>query len=304
MQHLSRRQTGLYLAFLVTVWGANWPLSKFALSYTPPILFAGLRTFIASLLLIVIALPSYRKLQLRKNGVYYLLAALLNIVLFYGLQTVGLQYMPAGIFSAIVFVQPVLLGLASWFWLGETMNALKMAGLVLGFAGVAVISSGGLTGGLSVEGILLALGCAVSWCIGTVFMKKTGGRVDILWMTAMQLLIGGLLLIGCGAAVEKVSAIVWDGAFISDLLFISVFVIALGWLAFFRLIASGEASRVGSFTFLIPLVSLAISAVFLKEPVTLRLAAGLLLVLCSILLVNAKVRAKRSASRTVQETQS
>ncbi|AJY74624.1 DMT family transporter [Paenibacillus beijingensis] len=302
MQHLTRRQTALYLAFLVTVWGANWPLSKFALQYSPPILFAGFRTFIAAFLLIMISLPNYRKLQLRKNGIYYLIAGLLNIALFYGLQTIGLQYLPAGIFSAIVFVQPVLLGIASWFWLGEKMNALKMTGLILGFGGVAVISSGGLTGGLSPEGILLALGSAVSWCLGTVFMKKTSHRVDIVWMTAMQQLIGSLVLIASGLAVEEVSAIVWNAAFISDMLFISVFVIAIGWLVFFRLVGSGEASKVGSFTFLIPLIALIFSAIFLKEPITLRLVAGLLLVLSSILLVNAKVRAKPAADGAARKT--
>ena len=50
----------------------------------------------------------------------------------------------------------------------------KIAGLILGFAGVAVISAAGFGGHISIAGILLALGSAVSWALGTVYVKRTG----------------------------------------------------------------------------------------------------------------------------------
>lgn len=49
MQELSRTKTALLVAFLVLVWGINWPLSKFALSFTPPVLFSGMRTLLGGL---------------------------------------------------------------------------------------------------------------------------------------------------------------------------------------------------------------------------------------------------------------
>ncbi|GGA47658.1 DMT family transporter [Paenibacillus physcomitrellae] len=292
MGSLSKRQTALYLTFLIMVWAINWPLSKLALAYTPPVLFAAIRTFFGGILLVLFALPNYRKLKLRRNWPTYLIAGILNITLYYGLQTVGLGYMPAGIFSAIVFLQPVLLGICSWLWLGESMSLLKMAGLLLGFCGVGVISAGGISEGLSVIGILLALASAVSWCLGTVFIKKTGDSVDIIWMTAVQLLFGSLFLFIWGGSTESFAAIDWNPAFIGDLLFISVFVIAIGWFVFFRLVQSGEASKVGSFTFLIPLLALCFSALFMHEQVSLRLGLGMVLVLASILLVNVRLKGR------------
>ncbi|WP_223067933.1 DMT family transporter [Paenibacillus caui] len=296
MNQLSRRRTALYLTFLVIVWGINWPLSKLALSYTPPVLFAALRTLIGGILLCLIALPNYQRLNLKQNWPAYAIAGVLNISLYYGLQTIGLGYMPAGMFSAIVFLQPVLLGICSWLWLGESMTVAKICGLTLGFCGVAVISVSGLSTGLSPEGIGLALASALSWCFGTVFMKKKSDSVDIIWMTAMQLIIGSILLFISGFWAEKFSAIVWNSAFVINLLFISVFVIAIGWLVFFKLVQSGEASKVGSFTFLIPLLALGFSALFTGEHITVRLALGLLLILASILLVNVQIR---SRSRSV-----
>jgi len=103
-------------------------------------------------------------------------------------------------------------------------------------------------------------------------------------------------MLAYGSSVERWSAIRWTSSFIFDSLFISVFVIALGWLVYFKLIGSGEATKVGSFTFLIPVVSVICSVLFLNEHVTLNLAAGMALIVASILLVNVKPKRLRSLS--------
>lgn len=288
MQKLSKQQTFLLIVFLVLVWGINWPLSKYALQSMPPVLFSGVRTLLGGLLLLVAAVPRYRRLQFRQTWQIYAISAVVNVVLYYGLQTIGIQYLPAGLFSAIVFLQPVLVGLFSWLWLGELMNGLKLTGLVLGFAGVGVISSGagGASGHISIAGILLALGSALSWALGTIYVKKSSSKVDNIWLVTMQLIFGGVFMTGLGSFTESWSEVNWSGGFIASLLFISIFVIALGWLVFYKLMDSGEASKVASFTFLIPLVAILIGTLFLHEPFTYSLLVGLVLVLGSIYLVN------------------
>ncbi|SEU11626.1 DMT family transporter [Paenibacillus sp. NFR01] len=286
MQH--NKRTIALLIFLILVWGINWPLSKIALAYCPPLLFAGIRTFLAGILLIAVALPKLKALRLGTLWPVYLTSAFLSIVFYYGFQTIGLQYMPSGLFSAIVFLQPVLLGIFAWMWLGEKMYGQKLAGLLLGFSGVAALSIGGFTGKLSATGVLLALASALSWAFATVYMKRNALRVDMLWMTAMQIMIGGVLLLGAGTVTEHWSDITWNAAFIVNTLFIAVFVIALGWLVYFKLIQEGEAGKVGAFTFIIPLVSIGSSIVLLHEHITVNLVVGLLLIVCSILLVNTR----------------
>jgi drug/metabolite transporter (DMT)-like permease len=296
MARLSRTQTAVLIVFLVLIWGINWPLTKIALSYTPPLLFSGMRTLLGGLLLLLVALPRYKLIRFRTTWSIYLISSVFNIILYYGLQTIGLKYLPSGLFSVLVFLQPVLLGIFSWIWLGESMYGLKMAGLILGFAGVATISLGGISGHISVPGILLALGSALSWAIGTAYVKKVGDAVDSIWLVALQLIIGGLFMTGAGSEVERWSDIVWSLPFLLCLLFISIFVIAVGWLVFFILIGSGEASKVASYTFLIPLVAIAIGMLFLHEPLTLYLLAGLLLIILSIYLVNRKPRSATDRS--------
>ncbi|WP_082208493.1 DMT family transporter [Paenibacillus dauci] len=282
------RKTLLLLLFLVMVWGINWPLTKLALPEVPPILFSGLRTLIGGVLLLFIAMRHREKLQWKQNWPVYTVLAIFNIIGYYGLQTVGIGYLPAGLFSTIVFLQPVLLSLFAWLWLGESMSVLKVVGLLFGFAGVAVISSGGLEGNLSPLGIGLAVASALCWAIGTIYMKKKSAQLDSLWTVTVQLLIGGIVLSVIGSGTESWSDIHWTPSFIGILLFISVFVIAAGWLVYFKLMDSGEASTVGSYTFAIPVIANIFSVILLGESVTLPLLIGLVMIAVGIGLVNRK----------------
>ncbi|MCR8634327.1 DMT family transporter [Paenibacillus radicis (ex Xue et al. 2023)] len=63
-----------------------------------------------------------------------------------------------GLFSVIVYLQPVLVAIFAWMWLGERMSILKVVGLLLGFLGVTVVSVQGFYGYISLLGIALALG--------------------------------------------------------------------------------------------------------------------------------------------------
>ncbi|RJE88412.1 DMT family transporter [Paenibacillus sp. 1011MAR3C5] len=289
-QQLSKANTALLILFLVLVWGINWPLSKFALAYMPPVLFSGVRTLLGGILLLMFALPRYKKLNFSRTWPVYVISAIVNIILYYGLQSIGLNYLPSGLFSAIVFLQPVLVGLFSWMWLGESMNGMKVTGLLLGFAGVGMISTGagGSSGHISVEGVLLALGSALSWALGTVYVKRKSGSVDPIWLVTLQLLIGGVLMTATGSGVESWGDVHWNAAFIGSLLFISIFVIAIGWLVFYKLMDSGEAGKMASYTFLIPVVAILAGTLFLHEPLTLTLVAGLACILVSIYFVNRK----------------
>ncbi|MGG3503917.1 DMT family transporter [Paenibacillus lautus] len=119
---------------------------------------------------------------------------------------------------------------------------------------------------------------------------SAGGQGHSLWMTAMQIVIGGIVMTAYSSTVESWSEVRWTAAFLYDTLFISVFVIALGWLVYFKLIGSGEASKVGSYTFLIPVGSIICSILFLNEHLTMNLIVGMVLIVASILLVNVRPR--------------
>jgi len=280
------------LIFLVVVWGASWPIYKLALPYTPPLLFAGLRATVGGILLGLLLFKRRDKINWSQNWKLYVISALFNTFLFFGIQTVGLNYLPGGLFSILVYFQPVLLGLFAWIWLGEFMTPLKIIGLLIGFIGIVIVSLDGLTFHVSVIGVSLGLISALCWALGVIFVKKVSDKVDPYWMVSLQSIIGGLALLGTGTVFENWSDIIWNSHYMFGLSYGAIFGIPLAFLIYYKLINEGEASKVGSFTFLVPIIAVILGAVFLDEPVTYLLIVGLILVGLSIIIVNYRSREK------------
>jgi drug/metabolite transporter (DMT)-like permease len=81
-----------------------------------------------------------------------MLLAVLNVVLFLGLQTVALVDLPTGMAAVLLYLQPVLVGLLAWPMLGERLSVTKVLGLLLGFAGIVTVSWDGLQGDIAPRG--------------------------------------------------------------------------------------------------------------------------------------------------------
>ena len=274
------------LISLVVIWGVSWPIYKLAVAYTPPLLFAGLRAMLGGLLLAAIIFKMRNKLNWRKYWPKYCISAFFNTILFFGLHTIGLIYLPGGLFSVLVYFQPVLLGLFAWIWLGEIMTPIKMVGLIIGFFGIVVVSVDGLIVQLSAIGVVLGLLTALFWAIGVIYVKKVSGEVDSYWMVAMQFTIGGVFLLVFGSFFEEWSAIEWNAIFIFGLSWGATMGIPVAYVIYYKLVHSGDASKVGAFTFLVPVIAVYVSTVFLNEPITITLLIGLVMVVISICLVN------------------
>ncbi|MBT2757766.1 DMT family transporter [Mesobacillus foraminis] len=278
----------LMMAGLIIIWSVSWPIYKLALEFTPPLLFAGLRCLLGGVLLGLVIWKTHDRIQWGKNWKIYVVTGTLNIALFYGLQTVGLKLVPSGLFSVIVYFQPILVGLLAWLWLGESMTIPKVLGLVLGFLGVISVSAEGFSGHVSILGIILGLLSALSWALGTVYTKKNAYSVDSLWMVSFQCLIGGVVLMIAGLSSEKWTSIVWNGTYLLGLTFGTILGIATSWILYVTLVKTGDASVVATFTFLVPMLAVVIGTVFLNEPFTKLLFLGIILIVASIYLVNKK----------------
>jgi drug/metabolite transporter (DMT)-like permease len=295
LKEMSRIKTVSLIGFLVIVWGISWPIYKIALNFTPPLLFAGMRTLFGGLMLAVLLFQKRENIRWKENWPIYTISAIFNVILFFAMQTVGLMYLPSGLFSVLVYLQPVLVGLLAWLWLGESMSLIKIIGLVLGFVGVITVSAGGFSGHIAMIGIILALLTGISWSIGTVFVKKVGHRADSMWLVAFQFIIGGIFLTGLGTGFEQYTDIVWNGPYWAGLLFGSIFGVATSWIAYFTLVNNGDASKVASFTFLVPLIAVFSGTIFLREAFTANLLFGLVFIVTSIYLVNRKPQDKKGA---------
>ena len=288
-----RRFVVLAFSLLVLFWGSAFSVVKVGLEYSPPVLFAGLRTLLGGLAMVLVALLWGGSPNLRRDWPVFLLLSLFNVVLFIGLQTYAILYLPSGSAAVLIYLQPILVGLLAWLILGEALTATKILGLLLGLSGIVAVSAGSFSGGanaISPVGVAFGAASALSWALGTVYFKRYEARVSTLWAVAMSFLVGGVVLTPLGLSVERLGEISWTGTFVASLLYASLVGTSLAWVIWFALVRAGEASRVASYIFAVPLTAVLIGVVFLDEPLGYTLLIGAAFVVCGIYLVNQQPR--------------
>jgi drug/metabolite transporter (DMT)-like permease len=296
-----RRLVVLAFALLVLFWGSAFAVVKVGLGYSPPLLFAGLRTLIGGLAMVLAAFLWGGSANLHRDWPVFLVLALFNVVLFIGFQTYAIVYLPSGSAAVLVYLQPILVGLLAWPILGETLTVAKITGLLLGFSGIVAVSAGSFSGAasaLSPLGVTLGAVSALCWALGTVFFKKYEARVSTLWAVAVPFVAGGAVLTAFGLSVEEWGEITWNTPFVASILYSGLVGISLAWVIWFALVRAGEASQVASYIFVVPLTAVLIGVLFLDEPLGYTLLIGAAFVVSGIYLVNREPRRKKGAGRT------
>lgn len=288
------------LAFVVLVlaWSSSFSVVKVGLDYAPPVLFAGLRTLVSGVIMSVVALVWGGNPNLGRDWRVFAYLGAFNVVLFIGAQTFAVLLLPSGTAAVLIYLQPILVGVLAWTVLGEPLTATKGVGLLLGFAGIVAVSSGGLidaAGEVTLLGVVSGVASALFWALGTVGFKRYEARIATLWAVALPFLAGGVVLTTLGLFSERFSDISWTGPFVSSVLYSAFVGTGLAWLLFFGLVRAGEASRVASFIFVVPLAAIVIGAVVLDETLGFSLLASAALIVSGIYLVNRTPRATKEA---------
>jgi drug/metabolite transporter (DMT)-like permease len=278
---------------LVTaVWGVAFVGLKEVVAHGPPITLAGLRFVLGGLLLVPLAHrralappPSGRRLR-PLSGREVLLVALLQTTLLYGLGFLGVQRATAGASALLLNINPVIVALLAWPMLGEPLKRSSLAGIGLALAGVATVS---VRSGLgSPLGIALLLGAALAWAWASIVIKRMGS-VDLLRLSCLQMIAGGLPLLVLGIAVEHrlphptAASLGWFA-------FLVIPATAVNFVLWFGLLERYSATAMTSWLFLIPVFGVLSGALFLDEPVTWRIVAGAVLVVAGVLLTQRQAR--------------
>jgi O-acetylserine/cysteine efflux transporter len=281
------------VVLLVLAWGSTFAAVKLGLDDAPPVLFGGLRSILGGAVMVVYAAVRSGRPQLRAQWRVYALLTLLNVVLFFTLQTLAILELPSGLAAVLIYLQPVITGVLAARLLGESLNVAKVVGLLVAFGGIVVVSAGALQGHVSALGVAYAVVGAVVWSLGTIAFKQYADRVDAAWAVALPFLVGGVAMTAGGAAVEG-TGITWSGEFVAAFLYASLVGTALSWTLWFGLVGAGEAGRAASVIFFVPLVSLLIGALVLHESLGISLLVGAALVIAGVYLVNRPSRRSKA----------
>jgi drug/metabolite transporter (DMT)-like permease len=277
-------------ALFVLLWSTGFVGAKYGLPYAPPFTFLGLRLVAAAALLAggALALPGARATVRATRRGQYGHAAVAGLLLHAGYLG-GVFYaisvgVPAGVSAVVVSLQPVLTALLATRLLGERPALRQWLGLVLGVAGVALVVAPDLAGDIPVRGLVACVVALLSTTAGTLYQKRHGDEVPLLWGTAVQYAAAAAVLLVLAVATERV-AVRWTGDF----------VLAFGWLVLglsigavlllLLLLRRGTASGVASLFYLVPPATAVEALLLFGERLAALSLAGLAVAVVGVALV-------------------
>jgi drug/metabolite transporter (DMT)-like permease len=293
MSSASRALPPLAMALVTLLcfsWGFNQVAVKLALPEIPPLIQASIRSAGAAVL--VWAWSRVRGLKLTSNDrtVWPGLAAGVLFGIEFLLIYEGLTFTAASRASVFLYTAPffVVLG-ARWLLPGERFDSWQWLGLALSFIGV-VVALGVPTPGAGeheLMGDIMLLGAGAGWGVTTLLVKASRLAYAPSEKVLLYQLVVSAPMVGAGAVLlgERVGTVPSLLA-IASLLYQTVWVVAVTFLAWFVLIQRYSASRLSVFTFLSPMFGVLAGHLILGEALTPAFAAAAALVLAGLVLVN------------------
>lgn len=275
---------------LCMCWGFQQITIKVAAAGISPIMQAGLRSIIATALLLVWA--QLRGIRLfGRDGT--LAAGTVAGALFaaeFVFIYAGLGHTAASRMVVFIYLAPCLTALGlQWFVPGERLNAVQWAGVALAFLGVALAFADGFSTakGSTLIGDAFGVIAAALWAATTVVIRSTRLTSASATKTLFyQLGISALVLPFASLLAGEPGIIALTPKVVASLAYQSVIVAFASYLAWFWLLTRYLAGRLAVFSFLTPLFGVAFGVIFLSEPLSAAFVAAALLVGAGIVLVN------------------
>jgi drug/metabolite transporter (DMT)-like permease len=261
-----------------------------------PVVLAELRVIIAGVFLLPIIMRRGRATELRTHWKKLLAVGTLNSAIPFILLPYSTLYLTGGFAAILNATSPLWAALIAWIWLSDRLNISRVAGFIIGFAGVIVLvwdtASFGLGG--ATLAIIAAIVASAFYGIGANFTKKfMQGISPLAIATGSQIGAAAVLLPGAVALWpgEPVSVLAW-GAIIT----MGIVSTGFAYVIYFRLIASvGPASAI-TVTYLVPGFAVFWGALVLHEAVTTNMIIGCVIIFAGTALATGLLPRERCAA--------
>src|SRR5215218_2199921 len=306
---LMNRSDWLILGTLAIIWGGAFFFIGVAVRHVPPLTYVLLRLSIAAA-----AMWTYLKLRRQPLGLprevwgAILLPALLNNALPFTLFGWGQTHIASGLASILNATTPIWgVVVAHFLTSDERMTPRKIAGVLLGFGGVAVMIGPSLLSSLG-SSALAQLACvtaSLSYALAAVWARRFRNMgVSPLSVTTGQLTAGAAMMLPVAMLVDRP----WTHAFPpltawGAIVALALLCTAFGYVLYFRLIETSGATNALLVTLLVPPVAIVLGALFLSETLAVQDFLGLGLIALGLAAIDGRALSLlRLPSRRPQPT--
>jgi len=269
------------LAIVVAIiWGFGMVFAKAAIDHFPPILLMALRFTVSAAVLVWFVPVPWPVL----TRIFWI--ALVSAAIQYSLTFTGLAGLDVSTTALVVQLEVPFGALLAWLVFGERLGWRRGGGMVVAFAGIALIAGTPKLAG-SLGSLLLVVGGAFTWAVGQIMIKRLGvggGFTLIAWVAVFaspQLFLASWLIEDHQlAALRSAPPVVWGAV-----AYLGLVMTALGYAIWYRLITRHDVNQVMPFLLLLPVVAVAGGVVFLDEMLTPGVIVGGALAIAGVALI-------------------
>lgn len=291
---LNKDQLKILLGYVIIclIWGSTWIAIKFGLDSLTPLISAGLRFTLASILIFAILQFTGKTLQKDTASIkIYFFLAYFSFVIPFWLVYWAEQFIPSGLTSVLFAIFPFSVFLFSLLLLkNEAVDKFKLISVILGFIGIVIIFSEGLTVDLENHflGLIAVLSSAILQGLSAVIVKKWGGHLNPFSMNAPPLFIAGISMVGLGLIFEDTTSWIFDTPALLSISYLAIFGTILAFTIYYWLLQRINAVILSLSSFITPIIAVLLGWIFLDEVLSKQVLTGTLFVLIGILFGNIK----------------
>jgi drug/metabolite transporter (DMT)-like permease len=290
------------LAIVAAIWGSSYLFIKVAVDEVEPAAMMFLRLVLASAVLVPVlawrvggtrvAVSDIRGLGWKAWAIGFL-----NAALPFTLIAWGEKYVDSGVAAIANASVPIFVViLAFWFNPSERVRGVRLAGILVGLAGVAVLAGLHPEGGWwAIAGTLAIVVASLSYAAANHFVQHNFSQTMPVLVTTASSVMGALILVPFAAFQVPDEMPSWKA--IGSIVVLGVLGTAFALLLYFRLLTLYGAARSSLVTYLLPPVALFYGVLILDEQITLNAALGLVLILAGVALGSGAAFARRRRGR-------
>ncbi|MEO7040096.1 MAG: EamA family transporter [Candidatus Elarobacter sp.] len=270
------------VAVVWLLWGSTFAGMRFAVQTIPPFAMASCRFMLAGAILYAFCALRGRARPTRDDLVRATITGATLLLFGNGTTAWTVQYLPTGINSLLLSLSPVWMALIAFAWGGERPTRLAIGGMMLGFAGLALLLQPKAAGALPFWPALVAVLASISWSFGAIYQRRSPKSGSLALATALQMLVGGGLL-----AVEAAVFGQWhaldvhaiSAASLGGLIWLVVCGSLLAYSAFLYTMQTASTALASTYAYVNPIVAVLLGmAIFHERFTPIEALAGAIII--------------------------
>jgi drug/metabolite transporter (DMT)-like permease len=269
---------------LAAIWGSSFLFMRISTVEFGPLPTAAVRVAIAAAFLLPLVLLRGLGATLLKNWRHVFLIGMFNSGIPFACFSFALLSITTGLSAILNATVPMFGALVAWLWLKDKPNHSRLLGLVVGFAGVAMLAWDKATFKPDVSGVapgwavLACLLACICYALSASYTKRYLKGLPPL-VTAAGSQIGATVGLALPALWLWPAKMPGSSAWLA-LLVVGVLCTGIAYILYFRLIETAGPARALAVTFVVPVFAVLYGALFLGEAVTLWMLVCAVVIVC------------------------